>query len=118
MGVSGSIHFIKIYSCAQCAMQEKSMCCRDVLCLAHMGVDHTFLGWSGTTRHKISNIHIRLQWFFKFAMPQVFLDREKISKTILEKVFIFMFGGFFLIWVFVSKNLKIALLRVEIFFLK
>jgi hypothetical protein len=51
-------------------------------------------------------------------MPQVFLDGEKISKTILEKVFIFMFGGFFLIWVFVSKNLKMALLRVEIFFFK
>jgi hypothetical protein len=34
--VSGSIQSIKMYSCAQCAMQEKSMCCRDVPCLAHL----------------------------------------------------------------------------------
>ncbi len=34
--VSGSIRSIKMYSCAQCAMQEKSVCCRDVPCLAHM----------------------------------------------------------------------------------
>jgi hypothetical protein len=35
-GVSGSIQSIKMYSCAQCAMQEKSVCCRDVPCSAHM----------------------------------------------------------------------------------
>ncbi len=35
-GVSGSIRSIKMYNCAQCAMQEKSMCCRDVPCLAHL----------------------------------------------------------------------------------
>jgi hypothetical protein len=29
-GVSGSIRTIKMYSCAKCAMQERSMCCRDV----------------------------------------------------------------------------------------
>jgi hypothetical protein len=34
-GVSGSIRSIKMYSCAQFAMQEKSMCCRDVPCLVH-----------------------------------------------------------------------------------
>jgi hypothetical protein len=39
-------------------------------------------------------------------MSQVFLDWEKISKTILEKVFIFIFSGFFLIWGLASKNLK------------
>ncbi len=36
LGVSGSIRSIKMYSFAQCAMQEKSMYCRDVPCLAHM----------------------------------------------------------------------------------
>jgi hypothetical protein len=35
-GVSGSIRSINMYSCAQCAMQEKSVCCRDVPCLAPM----------------------------------------------------------------------------------
>jgi hypothetical protein len=35
-GVSGSIQSTKMYSCAQCAMQDKSVCCRDVPCLAHM----------------------------------------------------------------------------------
>jgi hypothetical protein len=35
-GVSGPIRSIKMYSCIQCAMQEKSMCCRDIPCLAHV----------------------------------------------------------------------------------
>ncbi len=35
-GVSSSIRSIKMYSCAQCAIQERSMCCRDVPCLADM----------------------------------------------------------------------------------
>jgi hypothetical protein len=35
-GVSGSIRSTKMYSCAQCAMQEESVCCRDVPCMAHM----------------------------------------------------------------------------------
>jgi hypothetical protein len=35
-GVSGPIRSVKIYSCAQCTMQKKSVCCRDVPCLAHM----------------------------------------------------------------------------------
>jgi hypothetical protein len=35
-GVGSSIRSTKMYSCAQCAMQEKSVCCRDVPCLAHM----------------------------------------------------------------------------------
>jgi hypothetical protein len=34
--VSGSIRSTKVYSHAQCAMQERSVCCRDVPCLAHM----------------------------------------------------------------------------------
>ncbi len=35
-GVSSSIQTTKMYCCAQFAMQEKSVCCRDVPCLAHM----------------------------------------------------------------------------------
>ncbi len=35
-GVSGPIWFVKMYSCAQCIMQEKPVCCRDVPCFAHM----------------------------------------------------------------------------------
>jgi hypothetical protein len=35
-GVSGSIRSIKMCSCAQCAMQEKSVWCRAVPCLAHV----------------------------------------------------------------------------------
>jgi hypothetical protein len=34
--VSGPIQSIKMDSCVQCAMQGKSVCCRDVLCLAHL----------------------------------------------------------------------------------
>jgi hypothetical protein len=34
--VSGPIRSIKMYSHAQCTMQERSMCCRDVPCLAHV----------------------------------------------------------------------------------
>ncbi len=34
--VSGPIRSIKMYSYAQCTMQERSVCCRDVPCLAHM----------------------------------------------------------------------------------
>jgi hypothetical protein len=33
-GVSGSIRSIKMCSCAQCAMQEKLVCCRDIPWLA------------------------------------------------------------------------------------
>jgi hypothetical protein len=50
-------------------------------------------------------------------MSQVFLDWEKIPRTNLEKVFFFFLGSFFLIWGFVSKNLKKALLRGNIFLL-
>jgi hypothetical protein len=39
-------------------------------------------------------------------MHQVFFGWEKISKTILENVFFFILSGFFLIWGFMSKNLK------------
>ncbi len=35
-GVSGPIQSIKMDSCVQCAMQGKSVCCRYVLCLAHV----------------------------------------------------------------------------------
>jgi hypothetical protein len=34
-GVSSPIRSIKMYSCVLCAMQEKSVCCRDVPCLVH-----------------------------------------------------------------------------------
>ncbi len=48
----------------------------------------------------------RLLRFLELATPQVFLDWEKISKTVLEKVLIFILSGFFLIRGFVSKNVK------------
>jgi hypothetical protein len=51
-------------------------------------------------------------------MPQVLLDWEKISKTILEKVFIFIFSGLFLIFYLLSKYLKNGPLRGEVFFLE
>jgi hypothetical protein len=35
-GVSGPIWTAKMYNCAQCTMQERSVCGRDVPCLAHM----------------------------------------------------------------------------------
>ncbi len=34
--VSGSVRSTKMNSCAQCAMQERSVCCRDVPYLAHI----------------------------------------------------------------------------------
>jgi hypothetical protein len=34
--VSSPIRSIKMYSYAQCTMQERSVCCRDVPCLAHL----------------------------------------------------------------------------------
>ncbi len=34
--VSDSIRSTKMYSCAQCAMKERSVCCRDVPCLVYM----------------------------------------------------------------------------------
>jgi hypothetical protein len=34
--VSSPIRFIKMYSYAQCTMQERIVCCRDVPCLAQM----------------------------------------------------------------------------------
>jgi hypothetical protein len=34
--VSDPIRSIKMYSYAQCAMQERLVCCGDVPCLAHM----------------------------------------------------------------------------------
>jgi hypothetical protein len=36
LDVSGPIRSIKMCSCVQCAMQEKSVCCRAIPCLAHM----------------------------------------------------------------------------------
>jgi hypothetical protein len=34
-GVSGPIRSVKMYRCVQCTMQKRSVCCRDVPCLAH-----------------------------------------------------------------------------------
>jgi hypothetical protein len=48
-------------------------------------------------------------------MRPVFLDWENIFKTILEHVFFYILTGFFLKSAFLSKNLRIALLRGEIF---
>jgi hypothetical protein len=49
-------------------------------------------------------------------MLHVVLDRQKISETILEKAFFFILWRFYLFPVFVSQNLKKALLRGETFF--
>jgi hypothetical protein len=35
-GVSSPIRSVKMYSCAQCTMQDKSVYCRDESCSAHM----------------------------------------------------------------------------------
>jgi hypothetical protein len=35
-GISGPIRSVKMYSYAQCTMQKRSVCCRDVPCLDHM----------------------------------------------------------------------------------
>ncbi len=34
--VSGPIRSVNMYSYVQCTMQERSVCCRDVCCLAHI----------------------------------------------------------------------------------
>ncbi len=36
LGVRSTIRYTKMYSCAQCTMQKRSVCCRDVPCLAYM----------------------------------------------------------------------------------
>jgi hypothetical protein len=41
-------------------------------------------------------------------MLQVVLDRQEISKTILEKAFFFIFWRFYLFSVFVLLNFKIG----------
>ncbi len=43
---------------------------------------------------------------FKVDKASGILNWEQISKTSLEKVFFFLLSGFFLIWGFLSKNLK------------
>jgi hypothetical protein len=39
-------------------------------------------------------------------MRQIVLDQKKNFKNIIENVFFYILSGFFLNWVFVSKNLK------------
>jgi hypothetical protein len=43
---------------------------------------------------------------FKLAMLHVVLDRQKISKTVLERALSFIFWLFYLFGVFVYQNLK------------
>jgi hypothetical protein len=50
----------------------------------------------------------RVQSFFKLTMLHVVLDRQEISKTILEKAFFFIFWRFYLFSVFVLLNFKIG----------
>ncbi len=45
-------------------------------------------------RRKLTWINYRFQWFFKLSMLHVVLDRQKKSKTILEKAFILYFAAF------------------------
>ncbi len=46
-------------------------------------------------------------YIFKIAMLHVVLNRQKISKTILEKAFFFIVWRFYLFAVFVLINFKI-----------
>ncbi len=45
---------------------------------------------------------------FKLTMLHVVLDRQKISKTILEKAFLFILRCFYLFSIFVLINFKIG----------
>jgi hypothetical protein len=56
--------------------------------------------------------------FLKIAMPHVVLDWQKISKTILEKAFFFIFWCFYLCSVLVLINFKISTSEVKIFLLE
>jgi hypothetical protein len=46
--------------------------------------------------------------FFKLTMLSVVLDRQKISKTILEKVFFFILWCFYLFFGFCVDKFKIG----------
>jgi hypothetical protein len=64
-------------------------------------------------------IYSKVQWFFKLTMLHVVLDRQKISKTILEKAFFFILWCFYLFSIFVLINFKIGSSeRWKFFFLK
>ncbi len=56
-----------------------------------------------------------VQWFFKLTMLHAVFDRQKTSKTILEKAFFFILWRFYLFSVFVSQHLKTALLWGDFF---
>ncbi len=56
--------------------------------------------------------------FSKIAMLHVVLNRQNISKTILEKAFFFIVWRFYLLMVFVLINFKIGPSEVNIFFLE
>ncbi len=53
------------------------------------------------------SVYFSVQWFFKLTMLHVVLDRQEISKTILEKAFFFIVWCFCLFSVFVWKNFEI-----------
>jgi hypothetical protein len=68
---------------------------------------------------KTNTLCIRVQWFFKFTMLHVVLDRQKMSKTILEKAIFFILWCFYLFSIFVLINFKIgSSQRWKFFFLK
>jgi hypothetical protein len=65
----------------------------------------------------VSFLVIRVQGFFKLAMPQVLMDWVTTSKTGVVKVFILIFLRFLTYLGFcVQKFEKTALLRGEMFF--
>ncbi len=51
----------------------------------------------------------RVQCFFKLTLLHEVFERQKISKTILEKAFLFFFLAILYFLVLVSKNIKIGL---------
>ncbi len=54
--------------------------------------------------------------FSKIVVIHVVLDRQKISKTVLEKAFFFIFWLFYLFLVFVLINSKISPSEVKFIF--
>jgi hypothetical protein len=68
--------------------------------------------YRGTASNIISSVTtqvpVRLIDFFKLTMLHVVFDRQKISKTILEKAFFFSLWCFYLFSIFVLINFKIS----------
>lgn len=54
--------------------------------------------------YNICTVCIRVMFFLKLIVSQVFWDQEEISKIILEKVFFNLASSFFLNQLFCQKN--------------